>query len=161
MVWPIDSWPSILSRHFGNIMAKTYAGRRMVLRTYVACVLFIGIVMLCLSCTSSENIALTRVQASISVNSVQEKIPVGTQRVDAIRLLDDAECHIECWSTDTSVEDLFFYGACDLDNSRVAIVTSRSISNTMTVMRVGTFENYLIEVVYDDCLGDKLSGQDQ
>lgn len=90
-----------------------------------------------------------------------EKIPVGTQRSEAISLLDDAECHVECWRPSGAVEDLFFYGACNPDSGTVVIVGSEPVSDTMQVYQIGTFEDYALHVWYDWCLEEQLPDQNQ
>lgn len=122
-----------------------------VLRTVVLLVGLIGMGVMCSSRTPSYD----------PVNRAMEKIPIGTRRLEAIRLLDDAECHLECWRPSGAVEDLFFYGACNPDSGTVVIVGSEPVSDTMQVYQIGTFEDYALHVWYDWCLEEQLPDQDQ
>lgn len=121
------------------------------LRTAALLVGLMGMGVICFSCTPPHD----------PVDRAMEEIPIGTQRSEAIRLLDDAKCHLECWRPSGAVEDLFFYETCNPDSGTVVIVGSEPISGTMQVYQIGTFEDYALHVWYDWCLEEQLPDQDQ
>ena len=89
-----------------------------------------------------------------------EMVPVGTSRSDAIDLLADALCHVECPQLRGEVHDLFFYRICDVDRGTVVIVGSRPVSDTLRVYKVGRRDRNALHHWYDTCLAGKLPSGD-
>jgi hypothetical protein len=121
------------------------------LRKAILLVGLIGTSVICFSCIP--------LYGPISQDPVQraiERIPIGTRRSEAIKLLDDAECHLECWQSSDRGEGLFFHGACDPESGTVVIVGSESISGILRVYQIGTYEDYALYVWYDWCLEEQL-----
>ena len=88
-----------------------------------------------------------------------DKIPTGTSRPEALRVLADAECHVECWYDD-AVVDLFFYGSCDPEEAKVVIMGSQPVSGELQVYQIGTFEYYALRQAFGWCLEEQLPGED-
>lgn len=114
--------------------------------------LLIGVVaagMICTACAPPSD----------PVQRAVDEIPTDTSRSDALRILADAECHLECWYNDNEVVDLFFYRSCNPEEAQVVIVGSRIVSDELRVYQVGTYEYYALRQAFDWCLGSGLSGK--
>jgi hypothetical protein len=100
---------------------------------------------------------LTTDQPLDPVERAMQQIPIGTSRADALRILSDAQHHLECPYPSGKVHDLFFYGADNFEEATVVIVGSEVVSNELRVYKIGTFDTYALRTVYRDCVANDAS----
>lgn len=91
------------------------------------------------------------------VTLAKNRVPIGTNRVDALESLSDSWFHTRCQLTNEHpILDLFYYGSHDSERVEIILIESIESNGNQTVKFVGSLENYMLHL-YDYCLPDPTS----
>jgi len=85
------------------------------------------------------------------INTIESRIPPGTERSKVTESLSDAWYHADCTSEDGLGYDLFLYGSRTREAVEVITVRYELVDNEMKVEHVGLLEEYLL-ANWDHCI---------
>ena len=94
---------------------------------------------------------VTACQAS-PLDKARELVSVGDLRKDAVEILKEEAFYHQPCQYQSLIKDLFFYGDQHYDKADIVIVTSDLADGEHRVIGIGSFETYLWQNIYEDCI---------
>ena len=86
------------------------------------------------------------------LEKAQSQIDVGMARDRAVEILEQDSWYHQVCDYRASIHDLFFYRSHHYDRADIVIVINQEEDGKYKVISVGTFESYLWQASYRDCI---------